>query len=278
MKTKGLKELLMGKFSFVRLLRSTVAIYAIVSLYVLLIADSRIFLPPLSTYQTLPQMITLTSAPGVNITGQYLPNSKARYTLLYSHGNAEDLGIIQPVLKHLNQLGFSVFAYDYRGYGTSQGKPTERGAYQDIRAAYGYLTQTLKIPPNQIILYGRSVGGGPSIDLAREISIAALVTENTFISALRVITWIPLFPFDKFNNIGKIKQIKAPLLIFHATLDKMIPLIHGQKLYQVANDPKNLVEIEGLGHNDWMGRVDLYNQSLQKLSLGQAIPKYSKPQ
>lgn len=273
MKNKRLKELLIGKFSLVRLLRSTIAIYAIVSLYVLFIADSKIFLPPLATYQTLPQTVTLTSAPGINITGQYLPNPKARYTLLYSHGNAEDLGIIQPVLEHLNQLGFSVFAYDYRGYGTSQGKPTERGSYQDIRAAYTYLTQTLKIPPNQIILYGRSVGGGPSLDLAREISIAALVTENTFISALRVVTWIPVFPFDKFNNIGKIKEIKAPVLIFHATLDEMIPFIHGQKLYQVANEPKKFVPIEGLGHNDWMGRVDLYNQNLQELSLGQAIPR-----
>lgn len=272
MNTRRLKTLLIGKFSLLRLLRSAIAIYAILCLYILLIADSRIFLPPDATYQTLPQTVTLTSAPGINITGQYLPNPNASYTLLYSHGNAEDLGVIQPVLEHFNQLGFSVFAYDYRGYGTSQGKPTERGAYQDIRAAYRYLTETLKIPPSQIVLYGRSVGGGPSIDLATEMPIATLVTENTFISVLRVVTWIPLFPFDKFNNIGKIKKISAPVLIFHATLDRVITFIHGQKLYQAANSPKMLVPIEGLGHNDWMGRVDLYNHSLQELSLGQAIP------
>ncbi|MDJ1174770.1 alpha/beta hydrolase [Roseofilum capinflatum] len=265
MKTPQLKTLLIGKFSLFRLLRSAIAIYAILCVYIFLIADSRIFLPPLSSYQTLPQTQTLTSTSGIQITGQYLPHPNARYTLLYSHGNAEDLGMIQPVLEHFNQLGFSVFAYDYRGYGTSQGRPTERGAYEDIRAAYAYLTETLEIPPSQIILYGRSVGGGPSIDLATQTPIAALVTENTFISVLRVVTWIPLFPFDKFNNIAKIKQINAPLLIFHAKLDRVIPFIHGQKLYQVANSPKMLVPIEGLGHNDWMGRVDLYNESLPKI-------------
>jgi len=274
MNTRQLKTLLIGKFSLLRLLSSTVAIYAIISLYILLIADSRMFFPPISTYQTLPQTVTLTSEPGINITGQYLPNPNASYTLLYSHGNAEDLGMIQPVLEHFNQLGFSVFAYDYRGYGTSQGRPTEAGTYQDIRAAYGYLTETLKIPPSQIILYGRSIGGGPSIDLGAEIPMAALVTENTFISALRVVTWIPLFPFDKFNNIGKIQAVTAPVLIFHATLDQIIPLSHGQKLFQVANSPKMLVPIEGLRHNDWMGRVDLYNESLQELSVGQPIPMW----
>lgn len=272
MKIPRLKTLLMGKFSWFRLLRSTVAIYAILCVYVFLIADSRIFLPPVSSYQTLPQTVTLSSGSGVNITGQYLPNPKATYTLLYSHGNAEDLGMIQPVLEHFKQLGFSVFAYDYQGYGTSQGRPTEAGAYEDIRAAYGYLTETLEIPPSQIILYGRSVGGGPSIDLATQSPIAALVTENTFISVLRVVTWIRLFPFDKFNNIGKIRQVNAPVLIFHGTLDRVIPFIHGEKLYQVAKEPKDLVPIEDLGHNDWMGRVDLYNESLQELSLGRTIP------
>ncbi|MBP0013076.1 MAG: alpha/beta hydrolase [Roseofilum sp. SBFL] len=272
MKTQRLKTLLIGKFSLFRLLRSAIAIYTILCIYIFAIADSRIFLPPDTTYQTLPQSVTLTSEPGINITSQYLPNPNATYTLLYSHGNAEDLGMIQPVLEHLNQLGFSVFAYDYRGYGTSEGKPTERGAYQDIRAAYTYLTETLKIPPSQIVLYGRSVGGGPSIDLATQTAIAALVTENTFISVLRIVTWIPLFPFDKFNNIGKINKISAPVLIFHATLDRVIPLSHGQELYQVANAPKMLVPIEGLGHNDWMGRVDLYNHNLQEVSRGQAIP------
>ncbi|HAX79931.1 MAG TPA: hypothetical protein DCY88_29870 [Cyanobacteria bacterium UBA11372] len=126
-----------------------------------------------------------------------------------------------------------------------------RGSCQkDIDAAYNYLTQELKIPPNRIIAYGFSVGGGPSVDLAARKPIAGLIVENTFITAFRVVTHIPIVPFDKFANIDKIKNVRCPVLVMHATADEVIPFYHGQKLFAAAKEPKRFLPIEGAGHNN----------------------------
>jgi alpha-beta hydrolase superfamily lysophospholipase len=150
------------------------------------------------------EVIKVGSANGVKISTVHFPNPQAKYTILYSHGNAENLDGILLLLKEIRDSGFAVFAYDYQGYGTSQGKPSEYNTYRDIDAAYNYLTQQLGVPAKQIILYGRSVGGGPAIDLASRQKVGGLVVENSFVSAFRVLTRIPILPFDKFVNIDKI--------------------------------------------------------------------------
>src|SRR5262249_58532580 len=109
------------------------------------------------------QTLSLTTADGARIPGVYLRNERADHTILYSHGNAEDLGLIARSLGRFRDLGFAVFAYDYRGYGTSQGKASENGTYRDIDAAYDHLTRVLGIPANRIIAYVRSAGGGPAL-------------------------------------------------------------------------------------------------------------------
>src|SRR5205823_9422955 len=100
-----------------------------------------IFLPPPASYGDDGRGVSLTTADGVRITAIHLANEHAEYTILYNHGNAEDLGLIAPTLARLRDWGFAVFAYDYRGYGTSQGTASERGAYKDIDAAYDHLTR-----------------------------------------------------------------------------------------------------------------------------------------
>ncbi|MDE5102410.1 MAG: alpha/beta hydrolase, partial [Trichodesmium sp. St19_bin2] len=182
------------------------------------------------------------------ITGIYLPLPKAEYTILYSHGNAEDLGEILPRLRDLRDIGFSIFSYDYQGYGTSQGKPSVKAAYQDVNAAYEYLTKKLGIPANKIIVYGRSVGGGPSIDLASRQPVAGLVIESSFTTAFRVVTRIPIYPFDRFPNIDKIKSINCPVLVMHGNADQVIPFSHGQQLFAIANQPKLSLWVDGAGH------------------------------
>ena len=194
-------------------------------------------------------IIKLTSLEGEKITAVYLPNPKAHFTLLISQGNNADLGISMPGLMKFNQQGFSVFAYDYRGYGTSEGKPSEKNTYRDIEAAYDYLTQVLNIPSNQIIIHGRSLGSGPSIDLASRKPCGGVIIESAFLSAFRVYTHVALFPVDKYNNYQKIKKIQAPILIIHGTKDKVIPFWHAEKLLQLANPPKTLFSIEGGAHN-----------------------------
>src|SRR5215813_12301269 len=122
-----------------------------------------IFLPPPATYRDAAETLHLTTTDGTRLSAVHLANPHADFTILYSHGNAEDLGLIAPLLARLREWGFAVFAYDYRGYGTSRGTPSERGAYEDVDAAYAFLTRTLGVPPGRIIAYGRSVGSGPAV-------------------------------------------------------------------------------------------------------------------
>lgn len=223
--------------------------YAIVSIYVFFFANDLIFYKFKPSYKDNENIIKITTADGAIISAIYLPNKKATYTVLVSHGNAEDLGHISSFLQTFQAQGFAVFAYDYHGYGTSTGKPSEKNSYADINAAYDYLTTKLHVPPDRIILYGRSIGAAVAIDLAVRKPIAGLIIESPFLTAYRTVTQIPLFPFDKFNNLAKIKKIKVPILVIHGKQDREIPFWQGKKLYEIANPPKQNYWVEA-GHND----------------------------
>lgn len=241
---------LLGEWSGWRLLKSIIFIYAVVTIYIFFQADRMIFQPQAPSYEMTSELIQIPVTEQTFITALYLPNPQAKWTILYSHGNAEDLGDIRPVLNQLRDWGFNVMAYDYRGYGQSTGVAGETNAYADARAVYDYLTQTLKIPPSQIILYGRSLGGGVATHLATEVEAAALVLESTFTSAFRVVLPVPIFPFDKFNNLSKLNQISIPILIIHGEADEVIPFAHGQALYEAAHSPKFHLWIPGASHNN----------------------------
>ncbi|MDY6783792.1 MAG: alpha/beta hydrolase [Cyanobacteriota bacterium] len=262
-----LKRLLVGEWSLWRLLRSLVFIYTCVALYVFFTADRKIFIPQPASYSDTAEILKLSVPNGDKISARYLFNPTATYTLLYVHGNAEDLGDIEPIIQILYNAGFSVFAYDYRGYGTSEGQASERHAYEDIDTAYLYLTQKLQIPSQQIIAYGRSVGGGSAVHLASQQPLAGLILESTFTQAFRVVVPFPLFPFDKFRNLDKISEINCPVLIIHGTEDTTIPLSHGQQLFQAAPNPKYSFWVEGANHNDlvWVAGKR-YSQVLQQFA------------
>jgi fermentation-respiration switch protein FrsA (DUF1100 family) len=208
-----------------------------------------IFLPHAPGYADSEQIIKLRSGDDRIISAVHLPNPNAHFTILYSHGNAEDLGDMMGHLTHYKQLGFSIFAYDYSGYGTSTGKATSRNACEDAEAAWKYLTEKAKIPPNSIILHGRSVGGGPAHYLAKKYPAAGLIADSNFVSAFRVLTRIPLLPFDKFRNLSRIDDINCPVLILHGTDDRTIPIWHGEALYKRAKAPKTFCKLIGATHN-----------------------------
>lgn len=250
MDKKNIIRLMVGKFSILRLIRSTVIVYILIGLWAFFFSDQLIFLPGPSSYQESQDFVQLESSDRVQITGIYLALPKAKYTILYSHGNAEDLGEILPRLRDLRDIGFSIFSYDYQGYGTSQGNPSVKNAYQDINVAYEYLTQQLGIPANQIIVYGRSVGGGPSVDLASRQPVAGLVIESSFTTAFRVVTRIPIYPFERFRNIDKIKNVNCPVLVIHGNADRVVPFSHGKQLFTAANKPKLSFWVDGAGHID----------------------------
>lgn len=255
MNRSKIKKLLIGRFTILRLIRSTVLIYAIITVFLYFCADRMIFLPQPASYEDGPNILKIKTETDTHISAIYLPDPKAEFTIIYSHGNAEDIGDIRFLLERFNLNGFSVFAYDYQGYGTSRGRPSETKAYQDIEAAYKYITNQLNIPPDRIIAMGRSIGSAVATHLAAKYQIAGLILESPPTSAFRVITRIPLLPIDKFNNFRNIKKIGCPVLIIHGTDDRIIPIWHGRKLFEKANEPKFNLWVENAGHNDDIAQI-----------------------
>jgi abhydrolase domain-containing protein 17 len=245
-----LRKLLIGNFAIRRLIGSVVFIYVFITGGAYFFSDRMIFMPQRHDYNDHNRFVRIKTLDGTQISACYLPNPRAEFTMLYSHGNAENIGDLYDLFESFHDNGFSVFAYDYHGYGANNGKPSEKNSYQDIEAAYLYMVNNLKIPSDRIVVLGRSVGSGPATHLACHEKVAALILESPFVSAFRVLTKIPLLPFDKFNNISKIKYVHCPVLVIHGTDDNIIPLWHGEKLFKAANQPKYNFWVEGAGHND----------------------------
>jgi fermentation-respiration switch protein FrsA (DUF1100 family) len=226
--------------------------YVALAAFAYFLSERLIFQPPRPTYRA--DQLPLTMIPGADggsIATLYLPNPDASITLLYAHGNAEDLGQIAPMLEELRRHGFAVIGFDYRGYGASTGGPTTTsGAIRDMESVYRHAVHALGVPPSQLVLYGRSVGGGPATDLAARLPIGGLVLESTFTSAFVVMTRVPLLPFDRFPNLRHIRQVRAPVLVIHGTADAVIPVSHGRRLYDAASNPKQALWVDGAGHND----------------------------
>jgi fermentation-respiration switch protein FrsA (DUF1100 family) len=216
----------------------------------LFLSDKYIFRPRPSSYKDTPEFLKLATADGNKITAIYLPNPSAKYTLLISHGNSEDLGNDRAWQESLRRAGFNVFAYDYEGYGTSEGKPNETRTYQDVSTAYSYLVTVLKTPPERVIIFGKSVGSGPSVHIAAREPVAGLIVQSGFTSAFRVMTRVSIVPFDKFPNYKDIRNVHCPVLIIHGTVDSVIGFYHGKELYELANEPKSHLWVDSANHND----------------------------
>jgi alpha-beta hydrolase superfamily lysophospholipase len=223
--------------------------YISVSVAVYFFGEKFIYFPPAPSYSDNEKIIKLKTSTGEKISSFFYKNPEADYTILYCHGNAEDIGFFfNPILNRLYKLNFSVFVFDYNGYGTSQGKPSEKKTYDDARAAYKYVVEELKIPPEKIILYGHSLGAAVAIDLAANNKVAGVILEAPFISAFRVITQLPLFPFDRYINISKIDKLKSPVLVMHGKKDEVIPFWHGKKIFENVGAPKLSLWVDDADH------------------------------
>jgi hypothetical protein len=179
--------------------------------------------------------------------------------VLFSHGNAGNIGDRLLSVKLFRELGYDTLVYDYGGYGTSSGKPTEQRCYDDIRAMWAYLTETRGVAPERIVLFGRSLGAGVSCQLATEVDAGAVILESAFLSVPAMAkTLYPIFPFGwlirhRFDNEAKVGTLRSPVLFVHSPDDEIIPYEHGQRLFALASEPKAFLEIRG-GHNEgfWM--------------------------
>jgi len=248
-----LKSLTLGEFSCKRLMSSLVLIplfiYLGLGIIAYFLADKLIFQPQPSFYHD-DSTLKLATPNGEKISAKFFQNPNAEFTILFSHGNAEDIFSSNSFFEKLRDAGFNVLAYDYRGYGASDGAPSEQNSYEDAEAAYNYLTNELKIAPEKIIIHGRSLGAAVSIDLASKKKCGALIAESAFVSAFRVLTRYPIYPFDRFQNLSKIKQVGCPVLFIHGKNDEIIPFWHGEMLFAAANEPKFSYWLEETGHND----------------------------
>jgi len=196
------------------------------------------------------------SADGTRLHGWYVPPETPRAAILFSHGNAGNLSHRAGTARILHELvGATVLMYDYRGYGRSEGRPGEQGILEDGRAARAWLAERAGIDPRQVVLMGRSLGGAVAVDLAQD-GARALVLESTFTSVPDMAAvhypWLPFRQFlrNRFDSAAKIKSFRGPLLQSHGDADRIVPFEIGRRLYDLANDPKRFLVIEGGDHND----------------------------
>lgn len=179
----------------------------------------------------------------------------ADMTLLWFHGNAGNLSHRYDMICALMELPVNVFIIDYRGYGRSEGYPSEEGLYLDARAAWDYLTGERATDSRNIIIFGKSLGGVPAIDLASKVSPAGLIVQSSFSSATDVAAAIlPFFPRlllrTKMDSISKIKKVRCPKLFIHSPADEVIPYELGRRLYEDAPEPKQFYDVERAPHNE----------------------------
>ncbi len=198
--------------------------------------------------------IYFTTSDDLKLNGWFIPNANAKHTIVFAHGNAGNISGRTDKIKLLKELNLNIFIFDYRGYGKSQGSPTETGIYTDTKAAYEWLTNIKGINKDSIIALGVSLGSAAAIDLASKVKLKALITEGAFTNAKdmarKLYPFLPGFIFGvKFDSINKIKTIEIPKLFIHSKTDEIVPFELSQRLYEAAKQPKTLLALNGT-HND----------------------------
>ena len=217
--------------------------------------------------------VELKSADEIRLHGWYIPYAETDRVLLFFHGNAGNMSHRGESIEIFHRLGLNIFIFDYRGYGQSEGKPSESGIYDDARAAWHYLTDTKGIRKENITLFGRSLGGAVAAKLAAEVQPGTLILESTFSSAkemantvLPVMSHLVPLRFE-FKTVEYIKQVSSPVLIVHSPDDEIIPYRLGEKVFQAANKPKSFLKLQGDHNGGFLMSQPGYEQALGKFLL-----------
>ena len=205
------------------------------------------------------ERVEIPTEDGVKLVGWVIPSGadSSGLWLLVCHGNAGNLSEFDRPLHYagLRQLGLSLLAFDYRGYGESDGSPSEQGLYRDAEAAYRFLREVRGVPAERIVIFGHSLGSAVAIDLAAAQPAAGLIVEGALTSATdrgsELYPYIPIrwIARSRFSSIDKVSGITVPKLFLHADSDDVIPQGHGRRLFDAAREPKTFVELQG-GHAD----------------------------
>ncbi|XWS30746.1 hypothetical protein CRYUN_Cryun23aG0015500 [Craigia yunnanensis] len=209
-------------------------------------------------------VLKLRTRRGNDIVAVHIKHPKASATLLYSHGNAADLGQMFELFVELcNRLRVNLMGYDYSGYGQSTGKPTECNTYADIDAAYKCLKEQYGVKDEQLILYGQSVGSGPTVDLASRLSnLRGVVLHSPILSGMRVLYPVKrTYWFDIYKNIDKIGAVNCQVLVIHGTADEVVDCSHGKHLWELSKHKYDPLWVNGGGHCN----LELYPEFIRHL-------------
>lgn len=242
-------------------------IFSIIFFYLLIVLTAYIFQrsfiyfpnqssPVFSNWKiTDMQEVQVKTIDGLQLLSWYKPAKAGRPTIIYFQGNAGHIGNrSQLVRPYLNQ-GYGVLLAGYRGYGGNKGTSNEQGLYDDATAAFNFL-QKAHVPTRCMVLFGESLGSALVVQLAKEHSVGAIVLLTPFTSMTDLGKYhYPLLPIkfllkDQFNSLAKISSVKAPLLVILAEKDNIVPMQFGKRLFEAANNPKELLIYPNKGHND----------------------------
>lgn len=199
--------------------------------------------------------VTIVTEDGVPLDAWFLPVDQARGVLLFFHGNAGNISHRLDSLKVFNELGLATLIFDYRGYGRSRGVPSEEGTYRDAEAVWRYITEQRHTQPKDTVFFGRSLGAAIAAYLATQHTPGALIIESGFTSVPDMAAEAyPFFPARRlarfrYDTEAYLDSVSCPVLIVHSRDDEIVPFAHGRRLFAVANEPKQLVEMRG-GHNE----------------------------
>jgi len=243
------------------IMRILVAVYVCVLILVVIFQARLLYFPERRLIATpgevdLPfEEVHFWTQDGVILSGWFIEAEKPRGVVLFCHGNAGNISHRLDSIAIFHRLGLSTFIFDYRGYGESQGSISEEGAYQDVEAAWSYLVKIRETAPDEIIVFGRSLGGAVASHLAKNHNPKGLIIESSFTSVPDLAA--DLYPFIpvrfllriKYETVKNLKFVNCPVLIVHSRDDDIIPFTHGRRLFDAAMPPKEFLEISG-SHNE----------------------------
>lgn len=263
--------------SLMTLLLSLAGIYVLLSAALYLMQNKMVFLAnmPGRALTATPedvgfayQDVTITNSKGVNIHGWFVPADQADVTVLFFHGNAGNISHRLDSIAIFRELGFNVFIIDYQGYGQSEGKASEKATYLDARTAWEYLVNDRQISPENIVIFGRSLGGAVASQLAAKTTPAAVILESTFTSApdmaYRLYPFLPvrLLTRLKYPVEENVRHLSSPLLVIHSRHDEIIPFDMGESVFAAAPEPKQMLELTGDHNGGFMINRRQYQSTL----------------
>ena len=213
--------------------------------------------------------INFSSADYTLLNGWYIEADSDR-VIIFLHGHRDNISYRMEHIGIIQSLGYNLFIFDYKGFGKSNGYPTETGLYNDGLGAYRTLLKDFNFKPEEIILFGRSLGGAVAIHLASLVNVNCLIIESGFLSIYHLSYDILGFHVPKwlisnrYESINKIEQISIPKLLIHSENDELIPYYHGIQLFEAAQEPKKFLKIQGTHNTAFIDSKDLYSRTLQE--------------